>query len=63
MLNEVQLGVQLHSETKVDEMCEVLDELQKYIPTKDCVNTYYILEGEQQCIEIKDYFKQYQILT
>ena len=43
-------------------MCEVLDELQKYIPTKDCVTTYDVLEGEQQPIEVCD-SKQYKILT
>ena len=43
-------------------MCEVLDELQKYIPTKDCVTTYDVLEGEQQPIEVCD-SKQYKVLT
>ena len=57
------LRVQLHSETNIDEVCEVLDELQKYIPTKDCITTYDVLvEGEHQCIEVND-SKQYQILT
>ena len=57
------LRVQLHSETNIDEVCEVLDELQKYIPTKDCITTYDVLvEGKHQCIEVND-SKQYQILT
>ena len=41
-------------------MCKVLDELQKYVPTKDCVTMYDVLEGEQQSIEDND-SKQYKV--
>ena len=43
-------------------MCEVLDELQKYIPTKDGVTTYDVLESEEQSFEVCD-SKQYKVLT
>ena len=52
----------MHSEAQVDEMCEVLDELSKYIPAKNCTNTYYLPNGEELALENED-CKQYPILT
>ena len=31
-LLQVPLGVQLHDETRLDEMCAIMDELHRYVP-------------------------------
>ena len=56
------LGVQLHNESQVDEMCKVLDELSKYIPAKSCTVTHYLPDGEELTLDEVD-CKQYPILT
>ena len=32
LLLQVPLGVQLHDETRLDEMCAIMDELHRYVP-------------------------------
>ena len=51
------LGVQLLNENKVDEMCAILDQLQKYVPTICSSETTYLPSGESYTYQNTDMYE------
>ena len=44
---QVPLGVLFYNETKVDEMCYIMESLQQYVPVKPCTVTESLPNGEE----------------
>ena len=57
VIPKVPLGVQLLNENKVDEMCAILDQLQKYVPTICSSETTYLPSGESYTYQIQTCMK------
>ena len=48
---QVPLGIQLFNENKTKEMCQIMKNLHKYVPTKLCHKTYRLQDKDMVCEE------------